>query len=95
MKKKKIYVNKITSKIGNNQELCKVEEKNNVKIDNISVQDKLNRLLNTNGYIFNKKVKIITNSKTYETNIASLIGNNIVTLDNNIININDVKDIVY
>lgn len=95
MKKKKIYVNKITSKIGNNQESCKVEEKNNVKIDNISVQDKLDRLLNTNGYIFNKKVNIITNSKTYETNIASLIGNNIVTLDNNIININDVKDIVY
>ena len=94
MKKNKVFVNKIEGKIGNNQSSCEVEEQEIIS-DNSSVEEKLNKLLNTNGYIFNIKVKIITNNKTYDTKIASRIGNSIITLDNDVINIDDVKDIVF
>ena len=94
MKKNKVFVNKIENKIGNNQSSCEVGEENIINNDRM-VEDKLNRLFNTNGYIFNIKVKIITNDKTYDTKIASRVGNSIITLDNDVINIDDVKDIVF
>ena len=99
MKKKEIYANKITKIIDNNQRICEVENDNNYpsKIDTISpnVEEKLNKLFNTNGYIFNINVKIITNDKTYNTKIASRIGNNLITLDNDVIIIDDIKDIIF
>ena len=98
MKKKKVYVNKINKKIDNNQNYCDVK-KEEVEIDyidnKISIDDKLNKLFNSNGYIFNIDVKIITNDKAYNTKIAGKVGNNIITLDNDIININDIKDIIF
>lgn len=95
MKKKKLYVNKIVKK-NNNQSFCKVDDDREIIINNnLSVDDKLSKLFNTNGYIFNIKVKIITDNKTYDTKIASQVGNSIITLDNDIINISDIKDIVY
>ena len=97
MKKKKIYVNKIDNRIGNNQELCNVLEKKhkNNYDTNKSIDEKLSELFNTNGYVFNVNVQIITNDKTYNTKIASKVGDNIITLDNDIININDIKDIIF
>ncbi len=98
MKKKKIYVNKIEKKVGNNQKSCEVEEfvekTDNNEIVN-DVEDKLHKLFNTNGYIFNIDVKIITNAKTYQTKIASQVGNNLVTLDNDVICIDEIKDIIF
>ena len=95
MKKNKVFVNKIKDKIGNNQNYCKVDEENDIIDEKLSVEDKLNKLFNTNGYIFNIKVKIITNDKVYDTNIASQVGNSIITLDNDVINIKDIKNIIF
>lgn len=49
----------------------------------------INRL-SQNGYIFSKKVKIITTNKIYETKIAAKLGNKIITLDNKSISISDI-----
>ena len=98
MKKKKIYVNKVNKKIDNNQTYCDVNNEEsifNYHDDELSVDEKLNKLFNTNGYIFNIDVKIITDNKTYHTKIAGKVGDNIITLDNDIIKISDIKDIVY
>lgn len=98
MKKEKIFANKIKEKIGNNQSVCEVEESNDLIIetkDNKNVEEKLNDLFNTNGYIFNTNVKIITNDKTYNTKIASRVGDNLITLDNDVIRINEIKDIIF
>ena len=96
MKKKKVYVNKINKKIDNNQNYCDVKSEEVItNSDKLSVNEKLDKLFNTNGYIFNIDVKIITNNKTYQTKIAGKVGNNIITLDNDIINIDNIKDIVY
>ena len=100
MKKEKLYVNRINKTINNNQNYCDVLESTFIDSTNnsdvkLSVNEKLKRLFNTNGYIFNVDVKIITDSKTYNTKIAGKVGNNIITLDNDIIRINDIKDIIY
>ena len=94
MKKNKIYKAHLEGKTGNNQTTCNVNEEI-VTENEIDVEDKLNKLFNTNGYIFNIKVKIITDDKAYDTKIASRVGNSLITLDNDVININDVKDIIF
>ena len=99
MKKEKIYVNKINKKIDNNQNYCDVKEKEEIISNkdnrNLSVDDKLKKLFNTDGYVFNVDVKIITSEKTYNTKIAGKVNNHLITLDNDVININDIKDIIF
>ncbi len=104
-KEKKIYVNKINKKIGNNQNYydiafnnekdCTNAIQNTSQSNELSISKKISELFNTNGYIFNINVKIITDSKTYDTKIAGKVGNYIVTLDNEIIPIDDIKDIIF
>ena len=102
MKKQKMYVNKISKKINNNQDYCNVNDtklNDNIIItndsNNTSVLEKLENLFNMSGYVFNKNVKIVTNDKTYETHIAGKINDYIITLDNDIIEISSIKDIVF
>lgn len=45
------------------------------------------------SYVFNKNVIIKTNENEYDTRIAGRLGNKIITLDNDSININDIVDI--
>lgn len=108
MKKNKVFVNKIKKRIGNNQsyydigdisnnhiEIKKDYELINNENESLSVLEKINNLLNRNGYVFNVDVKIITyNNKEYLTRIAGKVNNHLITLDNDIININDIKDII-
>lgn len=108
VKKPKVFQNKIDKVIKNNKtvfdsskeevlEIVKedVNKENNVdKVDsNSSVVDKITRLLNREGYVFNVPVCIITHDNKYETNIASVVNNCIITLDNDIIPLDDVLDI--
>ena len=88
---KNINVNK------NNQKSCEVEEKviNEDAVVDISVDEKIDKLFNTNGYVFSKNVEIVTNDKVYNTKIAGKVNNHIITLDNDIIKISDIKDIKY
>ena len=104
MKKNKIFVGKFEKKVGNNQSFYDIKEENNdytlVKDnnktinENLSVKEKIDKLLNRNGYVFNVDVKIITYNKEYQTKIAGKVNNHLITLDNDIININDIKDII-
>lgn len=54
------------------------------------VIDFMNKLAKSGSYIFNKDVVIVTKNKKYETRIAGKLGDRIVTLDNESININDI-----
>ena len=104
MKKEKIYVNKINKKIDNNQNYFELEnknekiEKNIIKESDINqidtVSEKIKEIFNINGYLFNIDVKIITRDKEYVTKIAGKVNNNLITMDNNIINIDEIKDII-
>ena len=58
----------------------------------LDVVDYINALSH-NGYVFNKRVVIVTKNRTYDTRIAGKIGNRIITLDNDSINIDDIVKI--
>ena len=102
MKKNKIFQNKIDKQINNNQKVFDVKEEiktdieNNIgnKKENLNVREKIDKLLNRNGYVFNVDVEIITDKKIYNTKIAGKVNNHLITLDNDIICINEIKDIV-
>ncbi len=53
----------------------------------------LNNISSSGSYVFNKKVIIVTNDRTYDTRIAGKLGNRLITLDNDSINIDDIKKI--
>ena len=107
-KKPKVFENQIDKNIKNNKVVFDsskedeniILEKDSRNIDsnnnkNISVVDKITQLLNRNGYIFNVLVTIITRDGEYKTHIASVVNNHIITLDNDIINIDSIIDIKY
>ena len=83
----KIYQNKIDKNIHNNKEIDYVKETNK------NIKEILNKILNEEGYSYNKEVIIETNNKVYDTYIITRTKNNIVTLEDEIININDIKNI--
>ena len=91
MKKEEIYVNNINKEFENNQDYCMVKENS----DNTSVNEKIDTIFNTNGYVFNKDVEIITDEKKYCTKIAGKVNNHIITMDNDIIDIMNIKDIIF
>ena len=83
----KIYQNKIDKNIHNNKEM------DYVKKSNKNIKERLNIIFNGEVYSYNKEVIIETNNKVYDTYIITRTKNNIVTLEDKIININDIKDI--
>ena len=101
MKKPKVFANRIDKNINNNQTVFDSSKDDfeiieDLKLEgNESVIDKIKNLLNDKGYIFNKDVTIKTQDKKYNTHIATIVNNHIITLDNDIINIDDIIDIKY
>ncbi len=97
----KIYHSEIKSKKNNlsmydslkNNDLK--DTANNFKIDlsNLSVKEKLQKLMNQNNYIFNTKVVLVFQDKEINTSIAGIYNNHIITMDNKIISIDKLIDI--
>lgn len=79
------------------EERIKKEEKvtKNSKFNNSTVREKLKELINQNSYIFNKKVTLIFSDHEEILEIAGVVNNHIITMDNKIIKIDDIKDIKY
>ena len=97
----KIYQGEL-SKIHNNKEVFDSLKDNNTEIkqvkvnknyDKLSVRDKIKELINQNSYIFNTKVIINVDNEDKECQIAGVVNNHIITMDNEIISIERIKDI--
>lgn len=96
MKKPEIFKPKIGNINNNKKTYCSfIEDKLGVEkeehIESFEEPiDFINRLGSDGGYIFSKTVVIETKDATYETKIAGKLGNKIATLDNKVINIDDI-----
>ena len=98
----KIYQSEL-NKVHNNREVFdslkeendnkQSKTKNSINYDTLSVREKIKELINQNSYIFNTKVKIVINNIEKECQIAGVVNNHIITMDNEIIKIEDIKDI--
>lgn len=63
--------------------------------DNLSVDKKIKQLLTNSTYIFNTEVTLVFTDREKKCNIAGIVNNHIITMDNEIIKINDLKDIKF
>ncbi|MCI8568367.1 MAG: hypothetical protein HFJ11_00110 [Bacilli bacterium] len=82
----KLYKNEINKNINNNKNYCYL--KNEVAID--SIEEKLNSIFNGIGYSYNIPVTIKTHDKIYKTSLVSKTKNNLITLDNEVIKLEDI-----
>ena len=96
MKKPEIFKPNIGNINNNKKSYCSFID-SRVEVDNFINNedgeepiDFINRLSKSGSYIFNKDVIIETKDKKYNTRIAGKLGNRIITLDNDSININDI-----
>lgn len=58
-----------------------------------SLDDFLNRISSSGSYIFSHNVIIETKNKVYKTKIAGKVGNNIITMDDEVISISDIVSV--
>lgn len=87
-----IYKNEINKNIKNNKTVCHLSESREpIQKDNI--QEILNKIFNGLGYSYNIPVIIETINKNYQTSLIARTNNNIITLDNEVIPIADIKKI--
>lgn len=89
----KIYQNEITKKINNNKTVCYLKEEPLDPYTGIpTILEKIEQVFSGYGYSYNIPVTIKTTSKTYNTSLIAKTGNNIITLDNDIIPISEIID---
>lgn len=87
-----IYKNNFTKKIKNNREVCYLRNEDVISTaSNISIEEEINNIFSGIGYSYNIPVEIVTNKKVYNTSLVAKTRENVVTLDNEIIAIGDIK----
>ncbi len=105
----KIFQNEISNNVKNNKKvydslkddrnIANNKEKKVIKKDIsnkiLTVKEKIKELVKGNDYIFNTKVTLVFSDSEKECNIAGIVNNHIITMDNEIIKIDDLKDIKY
>lgn len=65
------------------------------KESTLTVKEKIKNLIKSNNYIFNTEVTLVYEDKEKVCHIAGVVNNHIITMDNEIIKIEDLKDIKY
>ena len=104
----KIYQNELDRKVCNNkkifnglkddikkdEEIGKEELKiNDERYKDMTVGEKIKELINQKSYIFNIPVSLVFENREEKCQIAGVVNNNIITMDNKIVKISDLKDI--
>lgn len=103
----KMYRNKIDKELNNNSKMfssitdsyTKIEKKdtyNNLKINNrnnYTVEQKIYNIFNSPNYIYKIDVTIVTDSGTYNKRIVGKTKTYLITMDNEYIPINTIRDI--
>ena len=94
--KNEIFKPTIDKGINNNENVF--YSKNDEDLDKLdgrseSLDDFLNRISSSGSYIFSHNVIIETKNNVYKTKIAGKVGNNIITMDDEVISISDIVSV--
>ncbi len=96
----KMYQNKIKKDFSNIQKVFStmyedrnIEVEENTKTDMYTVEQKIYNIFKSPTYIYKADVVIITNNGKLEKRIVGKNRNNLITIDNEYIPINDINDI--
>lgn len=89
-----LYTNSFDKKIDNSIEYIKVNNKEKNRTLSINeINKKIDNIFKSKNYIYKVKVKITLKDKVIETYIIGKTNNNLITLDNELINIKDIENI--
>lgn len=91
-KKSEIFKNFIDKKINNNSNYSITRSNEYIKKDK-NIIEKINDIFKSKNYIYRAKVVIDYNDKTEEKIIIGKDKNNLITIDNELISIDEIKDI--
>ena len=89
-----LYTNTFDKKIDNSQEYVTIP--NNEVVTNLStyeINEKINNIFKSKKYIYKIKVEIQLKNETLIETIIGKTNKNLITIDNKLININDILDI--
>ncbi len=94
MKKPSIFVNKIDHRLNNNERVFSSSKKENTyEFKDVNVRKKLNDIFASPNYVYKADVIIKTKRETLEKTIVGMNHDEILTFDNEKINIGDILDI--
>lgn len=91
-----LYTNSFDKKIDNSQEFITITNKSQKEIKPLTkyeINNKIDKLFKSNNYIYKIKAEIKLQNKTIAETIIGKTKNNLITLNNELINIDDIKDI--
>lgn len=90
----KVYQHEFNKKINNNKEVCFLREEPGKIIEpSTTINETITEIFSGIGYSYNIPVIIKTTNKVYETNLISKTKNNLITLDNEVIPIEEIISI--
>lgn len=99
----KVFVNQTQKDFKNNEriyvahpeERIEQQEESHLKLDlhGLDVKQKIRAIFNSKNYIYKAEVEIKDKNGTYKRKIIGKNGNNLITMDNEIIAIDQIEDI--
>ena len=95
MAKPELYHNKEYKEFHNNREVFMSSDRENnssIKSSN-DISKKLNDIINSTSFIYQTMVNIVIGNEIIKKKIIGIRGNNVVTIDNEYIPLDNIKDI--
>ena len=90
----KLYTNSFNKKIDNSQEYVKIiESTNSPKPSKQEINKKIDNIFKSKNYIYKIKTKIKTKNGDRKETLIGKTNNNLITINNELINISDIIDI--
>ena len=93
--KPQMYQNRVNKEFHNNKMVYTSFDKNvNIKqYTGDEIRKKINSIINSNSFIYSKLVHILINNETITRKIIGIYSNNLITIDNEYIPIDNIEDI--
>ena len=89
----KLYTNTFNKKIDNSQEYTKITESYNNKPSKLDINKKIDNIFISKNYIYKIKTKIKTLNGDRTETLIGKNNNNLITINNELLNISDIIDI--
>lgn len=94
MDKAKMYQNRVNKDFHNNKEIYMTSDNNNTVIfTGNEIRKKIDNIINSSSFIYSKLVHIVVNGEVILKKIVGVYGDNLITIDNEYIPLNNIEDI--
>lgn len=95
----KVFANKIDKNLANNEKIYYEKEEPIKEIkekkENLNINQKINKIFGSSRYVYKADVDITTKTDKFTKRIIGRNRNELITMDNELINIKDIIDIEF